>query len=245
MAIIYEIVNITNNAKYIGSSIQRNNKLRWMRHKKDLKNNHHHSIHLQRAWNKYGKINFIFNIIETFDNITQKELFAIEQKYLDDRKLNYPVNLNYNVNWVASGGNTSGMITDETRKKMSDSHKGIIVSQETKDRLSEAHANRLNRTYKLISPTGIVYEFNNIRKFSRENNLTCTAVGQLVRGINHYHKGWIRDYLHSFSFISPDGIKYEKIIDLTKFCNEHNLRMKGMSKLHCGSVKSYFGWVNA
>ena len=53
----------------------------------------------------------------------------------------------------------------------------------------------------------------------------------------------MKDYSHSYSFISPDGIIYKNITNLTNFCDEHNLKMKGMSKLHCGGVKSYFKWT--
>ena len=59
---IYEIRNLITGDCYIGSSMnitQRKN-----RHFRDLKNNSHHSIILQRAYCKYGIDAFMFNIIE-------------------------------------------------------------------------------------------------------------------------------------------------------------------------------------
>lgn len=63
---------------YIGSS--KNIFKRFNRHKKDLENNKHHNIYLQRAYLKYGKETFEFEVIEeTFI----EELREIEQMYLD------------------------------------------------------------------------------------------------------------------------------------------------------------------
>lgn len=59
---IYCIKNILNNKVYIGSSVNFNKRKNLHLHY--LKNNKHHSNHLQKAWNKYGKENFVFEIIE-------------------------------------------------------------------------------------------------------------------------------------------------------------------------------------
>jgi group I intron endonuclease len=62
---IYKITNIINGDCYIGSSV--NIKERFYRHKKDLKKGKHHSIILQRAYKKYGKENFIFEVLTECD----------------------------------------------------------------------------------------------------------------------------------------------------------------------------------
>jgi hypothetical protein len=74
---IYKIVNLNNNKCYIGSS--RNIKDRWRRHKKDLKNNCHHSIILQRSYNKHGKTKFSYEIIELCE---VDKLLEREQHYI-------------------------------------------------------------------------------------------------------------------------------------------------------------------
>lgn len=58
---IYSITNLVNNKKYIGQSINIHD--RWTRHKYQLNTNSHDNIVLQRAWNKYGKNSFKFEII--------------------------------------------------------------------------------------------------------------------------------------------------------------------------------------
>lgn len=61
MFFIYEIKNITNNKKYIG--VTKNLRKRKNTHFSLLRNNKHHNIHLQNAYNKYGIKNFVFSVI--------------------------------------------------------------------------------------------------------------------------------------------------------------------------------------
>jgi len=93
---IYKIENIINKKCYYGSS--KNIEKRWSCHKNDLNKNKHDNSYLQRAWNKYGKENFIFEIVELCskdcDDIKLKE---IEQKYLDLKP-------KYNIAIKANGG---------------------------------------------------------------------------------------------------------------------------------------------
>lgn len=58
---IYEILNTANGKRYIGSSV--NVELRTIHHRSCLKNNKHHSYHLQAAWKAYGEGSFDFNIL--------------------------------------------------------------------------------------------------------------------------------------------------------------------------------------
>lgn len=55
---IYQIRNIENEKRYIGSSINPNKRFEW--HRRELNRNCHHSIKLQRAWLKYGEEKFVF-----------------------------------------------------------------------------------------------------------------------------------------------------------------------------------------
>jgi len=89
---IYKIKNTINNNNYIGSA--KNIKRRWDRHRCGLRNNKHENIILQRAWNKYGEENFVFEIIEEC-NIN--DLLSLEQTYLNLKP-------KYNIGITASGG---------------------------------------------------------------------------------------------------------------------------------------------
>ena len=75
---VYRIKNLINGKCYYGSS--KNIEKRWSRHKRELNNNTHINCILQRAWDKYGENNFIFEIIEV---CAINVLLETEQKYLD------------------------------------------------------------------------------------------------------------------------------------------------------------------
>lgn len=93
---IYQIVNRVNGHSYIGSAIDISGRFRT--HKSSLKRNKHHSIYLQRAWNKYGEDNFEFN---TLENCEKEHLIKREQYYLNE------LNPEYNICKIA--GNSMGV----------------------------------------------------------------------------------------------------------------------------------------
>lgn len=78
---IYKITNTLNNKMYIGSA--KDFDVRFSRHIRDLKNNAHHNIHLQRSYNKYGFDVFEFEIIERIpyekDIIIERENYYIKE----------------------------------------------------------------------------------------------------------------------------------------------------------------------
>ena len=95
---IYKIINKVNGKFYLGSS--KDIETRWDKHIYDLKNNRHHSVHLQRAWIKYGEENFIFEILE---NTSTEMLLEREQTLLDTLRP-FDDNNGYNMSRTSSGG---------------------------------------------------------------------------------------------------------------------------------------------
>ena len=79
---IYTITNTTNGKVYIGSSSKLT--YRFYRHRSDLDAGKHHCRHLQRAWIKYGRENFAFDIIEA--GTPRDELLWREQVNIDALK---------------------------------------------------------------------------------------------------------------------------------------------------------------
>lgn len=76
--IVYKIINTVNNKFYVGST--KNFVRRKGQHLSELRRGVHHSIVLQRAWDKYGESNFIFVIHST--HISRDEMLEEEQKYI-------------------------------------------------------------------------------------------------------------------------------------------------------------------
>lgn len=79
MNIIYRITCTTNGKFYIGSTI--NQRQRWYKHRKQLRDGTHPNRNLLASWQKYGEEAFLFEVLEEVPR--PEDLFAAEQKYLD------------------------------------------------------------------------------------------------------------------------------------------------------------------
>ncbi len=120
---VYKIINLVNGKFYIGSIASKNGfKQRWNTHKRELNNNIHVNKHLQRAWNKYGKESFLFEIIEII--LDRSIVLDREQYYLDLLKP-YERNIGYN-SYQTAGSPLGSKHTLETKQKM------VKIQQEIK-----------------------------------------------------------------------------------------------------------------
>jgi group I intron endonuclease len=121
---IYKITNIINNNLYVGSCYKV--KQRRSKHFKDLDNNKHGNRHLQNAYNKYGKENFRFEVIEELmfpidyeKTLIREHLENREQWYIDTLKPKY------NIRKIAEN-NLGIKHSDETKRKLSEKNKGSL-----------------------------------------------------------------------------------------------------------------------
>lgn len=125
---IYTISNKLNNKTYVGKS--NNTKQRF--------NNHFHSkSYIGNALRKYGKENFVFQIIEEYK--FEEEAYEAEQFFIQYLGTQTP----FGYNLVSGGkGGSAGVrrkLSSETKRKISETLKGHIVSEQTKKKLSENH----------------------------------------------------------------------------------------------------------
>src|SRR4030043_1535776 len=84
---IYQIRNLMHNTVYIGQSSDLN--ARRYKHFYDLQKGIHENSHLQRSFNKYGKDNFVFEIVILCE---QNELDFYEQNLVSRTSNVYNVN---------------------------------------------------------------------------------------------------------------------------------------------------------
>lgn len=102
----YSIKNLINSNQYIG--ITGNLTQRWNRHLNKLNKNCHFNPHLQNAWNKYGKENFFFEILEEKDFDTKEEAYQYEAELIQKYDT---INNGYNCNpgglWTGPKGKFS------------------------------------------------------------------------------------------------------------------------------------------
>lgn len=146
---VYQIRNIRNNKIYIGSTVQSFNK-RLKRHLYDLHRNLHHSVILQRAWNKYGEDSFEFSIIEL---CSAKNLIKREQYWLDRLK-SYDTKIGYNI--LVNAGNSTGFKHSEETliligqlSKHKDNSKAVAAMKKANlgSKRDEAHSIRMSKTH--------------------------------------------------------------------------------------------------
>jgi group I intron endonuclease len=145
---VYRIVNNINGKLYIGSTGSKGGfKKRWSYHLTDLRQNKHHSRHLQRDWNKYGEESFIFEILEIIEDFTKETLLIREQHYLDLYK-SYDVNLGYNICKIAVSS-LGVKKTEEEKLRQSELKKGKPIPwMNTGEPRSEEHRKNLSKSCK-------------------------------------------------------------------------------------------------
>lgn len=132
---IYEIRNIHNGNRYIGSATRIDG--RWRDHKRSLGRNNHHAIAMQRAWNKYGESAFEFSKLLI---CSKENLIMYEQAFFDFYSPAY--------NSAPIAGSQIGYRhTEISRKKMSASRrkdfspmKGRSHSDEAKAKMAAANS---------------------------------------------------------------------------------------------------------
>lgn len=140
---IYQIKNIVNGFSYIGQT-KENFGRRYLLHRWKLNHHSHDNINLQKDWDIYGSDSFEFSVLEiAYENLDELERKWILQQRLDKKCYNIQdggrVAL---VDYVTSEGRkitgiknrermTGKKLSQETRKKMSEAHKGKIFKKRT------------------------------------------------------------------------------------------------------------------
>lgn len=219
---IYQITNILNGKFYIGSAVDLNQ--RKGIHFYNLKNNKHGNPHLQSSYNKHGKDNFVFEIIE---ECVVEILLLREQYYIDILKPNYNIRLvaksNLGLKFSAESSEKKRMAStgkkhsEETKKKMSEAHKKREprkpVSEETKFKMSIAQKrvirkplseetkrkiiNTQSKPFNMIrmSDNTIKKSFNSVREASEYLGVDKAAA---TKGINRVLKNKKFSYKNYF-----------------------------------------------
>lgn len=125
--IVYEHINKTNSKRYIGITCRKFTKrcgLNGQRYKSNK--------HFYNAIQKYGWDGFEHNIL--FSGLTMEEACSKEVELIS---LYNSSNPNYGYN-LTTGGEIAQEFSDESRKKMSQSAKGKIITQEWRDNISKS-----------------------------------------------------------------------------------------------------------
>jgi len=176
---VYSIVNTVDEKRYIGST-SRTFIRRWYQHRRALRSGKHHSLILQRAWNKYGEGAFEFSVLEFSD---ADSCLVREQFYIDKYDA---ANCLKGYNIAPFAGSNRGAKrrphSSETRAKMSMAAQNR--SPEVRTRISEAARNmrpelRAKITASASKPRSLE---TRARMSAARHKLFAGPMGETVRG---------------------------------------------------------------
>lgn len=126
---IYQITNLRSGKMYVGQSIDIEK--RFKDHIYELEHNIHSNRYLQSSWNKYGKSNFVFSMLEKVqeeDNLTSRE------RYWVDYYGGYESDVLYN---LREPGPT-GRLSREALDRLSESQKKLRENPEYSAKLAKS-----------------------------------------------------------------------------------------------------------
>lgn len=246
---IYRIRNLINNKGYGGKAICIRD--RWKNHRCDLRNDNHDNEHLQRAWNKYGEENFVFEVLE-FVGI---ELLSKQESYWV-KLYNYcDPNFGYN-----------NMIPDESGRSYH-SLETIEKIRNCKTREERRKDNaHLGIKCEILSPNGELVKIDSISAFCIDMGFKTTNISNIVSGKRRSYRGWtnpeFKEYWDqkllqnkekhreavrsackkSFTLKSPDGEIIE-FVGFQDFTKKYHLGRRQITALLKGEKKSHRGWT--
>jgi hypothetical protein len=232
---IYCIKNIVNNKVYIGSSKDIHKRI--SAHKMSLGKDSHHSLKLQRSYNKHRKDCFIFDILEICYN---QDLETKEKEWItffDSYK---------------NGYNS----TDEVGAPWRGKKQPINIKKLQKC-----------KTVKMIDPSGNVVESYSIRDFCKKNNLNAGAISNVLnekffqfKGYRKYNSKLIgitfnkQEYYKILADKNIKCLEYQ-IVDpcgnvfsgknLSKLCREFNLDKAAIHRVLKGKNSHHKGWTKS
>ena len=163
---IYTITNIIDNKIYIGCSTKINERL--SKHKRNLRSNKHPNLHLQLAYNKYGKDNFHFDILEECSG----DLIYSQENYWANLLNVHNDNFGYNIA-PTNPTNKHYSVSEHTKKKIGAASKKKIFTDEYRKKLSDAKIGRSGTT--------------NIQVIRLEDNKLYNSICDAAKDINRHH----------------------------------------------------------
>lgn len=198
---VYIHTNKIDGKRYVGITCQ-NVSRRWRNGDGYIQNKHFY-----RAIKKYGWDNFTHEIVKA--GLSKHEACELEIQLIEKYKSNNEA-FGYNKSSGGSAPASGVLVSDETKKKMSESHKGFVMAESTKEKLrSKAIARGNGRQGKKgkecmkaglvrqIDPqTGnVVAEYYGYDEMSRVTGFGKVPVQRVVRGEQRQSHGYKWEYI--------------------------------------------------
>lgn len=191
-------------------------------HFASLRGGYHINPHLQKSFDKYGENNFEFIVLyECKNNESTNDVNELERKYI---KFYKDKELSYNIGDGGDGGHNLGKhLSEETKRKIGDKNRinmtGRKATDETKKKMSESHKKRFKNMTDIerkaygqkmsecasgynwsneskenfsklqqIKPNGAKYDIETVKEIRRlheKDNLSYTDISKLLNIPRH------------------------------------------------------------
>jgi group I intron endonuclease len=262
---IYCIENTINHKKYIGQSNDIHK--RWNSHRRELKNQNHGNKYFQREWNKYGKENFLFYILEVCKEaeLDNKEIFYINKfsTYVSGYNLTTGGEGRRGYHLTEEQKNTiknsrpNFKHSEETKKYISKIQTGRKLPDEWKDHISISHKKRiasgdiipniinlLNYNEKCKTPIKcydssckFIAEFSDIHTAARELKVEATNICKVLKGKHKTCGGYT--FIYSNEEISDDELTKRFNVDHSKDRHSSNCEYINLIDNSGNVIKAY------
>lgn len=221
---IYQIRNIINDDRYIGSTV--NVDIRRGEHLNMLKKREHHSPKLQNACDKYGIENFVF---EHIASVWKKEdLVPIENIFFTIYAEEGFLKPAYNSTLIA-GSRLGTKFTQEQIKRLSDAHKGYIFSDERRAQLSELQKDKSFRPPSPVKQidlkTGLVVKEYEKIKDAKQDGFHPGHISSVCSGKLKTHGGYRWEYIDPENIIKVSEYRSDefKLKAAAKTASKNNI----------------------
>jgi hypothetical protein len=231
---VYRITCRPTGKFYIGSSADIQS--RWNAHRSDLKRRDHDNHYLQRAWDKYGEADFLWEVVEIVSGTDI--LIAREDHWIGVTNCCDPA---IGFNQCPIAGTT----------------KGIKRTAEFKATVAHRRAD----AWVVTTPEGEEIEVVNLTDFCRSRGLDVRKLHQVAIGKAGIYRGWgcrkagttrddwersrrdnSKSLKRNWILTAPDGTVH-RVTGLTTFCRERGLEYKLMYSVGIGYRPHHKGWT--
>lgn len=262
---VYIITNLINGKFYIGSSIHLSD--RKNTHFRELEQGIHDNNHLQKAYNKYGKDNFTFKIIEYIEcreNVIPREQYWIDYFLSATKRENL-----YNICLIAGScagvkrseeskklyslakmGDKNPMKRADVRAKKSASSKGYVTPEFVKEKIRVSNSGEKNHNFGKFGKESACYgsrrtkKVKNIlsnmakKRWQRPEYVSKRKEISLKKRIDMIGKRFERLTVIAFSGIKRIGKNNKLVLLYECRCDCGNICIVYGSKLRSGWTKS-------
>lgn len=205
----------------------------------------------------------------SYKNVIEGDALRLERMMIECiGRLNKETGPLYNK--TAGGQGCSGMVcSEETKRKLRIIRSTQVFSEESRKKVSEVQkismiGNKNGcKKYILLSPLNEIFITENLKEFSKNNNLYYNNIRLVSVGVYTHYKGWscrkfnpnksTNSYKNEMSnviikrntmgYILTSQDNNEIFVnDLTQFCKENNIQRYGFYNVLKGKITSWKGW---